>query len=351
MKFTTETKLLAEALKIAAVAAMDARSIPILGNVKIEVSDDQIVISTTNLDLYVIQKVPAKVSEPGAVTASFSILSQLINRLQSSETKIESGENQIEVESGEVLASLETLDADDFPLPLKVAAEGVKCDAGDLLKPFTALIHAISTDTSSYYLMGINVAGKELAASDRRRVASYRGDVELSSDSVILSDVFVRAVLKIQPQGEIRFVITEGNAILVGENIEIQSKLIEGNYPNWKQNVPQKNGKAFACDKKALVDALQTCSIFAGRQNQPGLVLTGKGKEIEVAMPGKARAMVLGNELCGQPKVSVRINERYLLDALNVVEKEDVRINVIDGHSPVLIEDGAFQSVIMIMRQ
>lgn len=355
MKFTIETGALAAALKIAGVAISNRTTLPILGNIKIEAAESQVILSTTDLDIHVIQKVPAKVSHVGSTTAPFSILSQLVNRLQSTETKIEQVKNEIVVRSGEVTATLETLPADEFPPPFALdRASGVKCDADDFIKPFAALAHAISTDSSRYNLMGINLSeapnGSDFAATDGKRLAIYRGGIALTKDNIIFPDVFIRAILKIQPRGEISAIIADGHATIIAHDIEVGSKLIEGRYPNWKQNIPEKNGKAFSCGRKPLIDALQTCSIFAALQNLPGLTLTGKGKEIEISLPGKAIAMVLGTELAGQPKLSIKVNERYLLDALSVMELENVRIHIKDENSALLIEEGAFQSIIMPMR-
>lgn len=349
MKLKIKTDALASALRIASVGIMGGRStLPILGNIKIEAVGKQIVLSTTNLDIYVIQKIDAEVEKEGATTAPFSILSQLVGRMQSSGIEIAAEKGEMSFKSGEVLAALETLDAAEFPPPVPLKGEGVDCEASDILKPFSMLAHAMSDETSRYALMGVNIAPKgEFVASDGRRVAVFTGK-ELTTESVIVPDMFVRALLKIGPTGAIKVFVGNGHISITSEAVEITSKLIEAVFPNWSANLPKRSKKALSCGRKPLIHALQTCSIFS-HVKTPGLNLTGIGKEVEVSQPGKASEKVMGTELAGQPEITIKLNEKFLIDTLEVLEEENVRIQITDATSPVMIEEGKFKAVIMPM--
>jgi DNA polymerase-3 subunit beta len=352
MKFTIETKVLADALRIAAVAVATRTTLPILGNVKIEAEKDHVVLSTTNLDIHVKQRVSAKVSQDGATTAPLAILSQLVNRLQATTTEIEGANKIIEVRAGEVIASLETLPADEFPPPTAMKGEPVECDAADITKPLAMLTHAMSHDTTQYALNGINLCpngnGTDFAATNRSRMAIYHGQ-KLTTENIIVPDNFVAAIQKIQFTDKINVTISGGAIRVASENVEITALLIEASYPNWKHVVPERSEKAFSCGRKPLIDALRTCAIFTERQT-PAIQISGKGKEVEVSQPGKATALVMGTELSGQPDFTIRLDVNYLIDALSVIESENVRIQCRDATSPILIEDGAFSAVINRMR-
>lgn len=356
MKFTIKTDALASALRIASVGVvMGGRStLPILGNILIEAKGSQIILSTTNLDIYVIQKIDAEVKEDGATTAPFTILSQLVGRIQSSKIEIETGssiesQNALIFKSGEFTGALETLEASEFPPPVPTKGEGVDCEAQDILKPFSLLAHAMSVDSSRFALMGINIAPKgEFAASDGRRLAFFTGK-DFTSESVILPDSFVRSVLKIAPEGEIKVFIGSGHVTIISKDVEITSKLVEATYPNFSQAIPKRTKQAFLCGRKSLIHALQTCSIFS-HVKTPGLNIVGLGKEVEVSQPGKASERVMGTELAGQPEITIKLNEKFLIDTLEVLEEENVRIQITDATSPVMIEEGKFKAVIMPMR-
>lgn len=349
MKFTIETKVLASALKIASVAMVGGMQLPILGNIKIEAVNNQLILSTTNLDIYVIQKVAAEVASEGATTVAFRIFSQLVNRMDATTITISTQEKELLFKSGDVTATLETLNPEEFPPPLPQDRSGaVQIDAKYILKPFSVLAHAMHDDPSRYLLMGINLfptkQGTDFAATNGHRLAIYHG-AKITLENVIASDVFVRALLKIAPTGESTITVAGGVISFVSKEAEVMAKLVEGNFPNWRAAVPEKTDIAFSCDRKDLISALQTCAIFADNK-VPALQLAGKKKEIEVSQPGKASAMVLGTELKGQPDISIRLNARYLIETLSVLESDTVRIQSKDGNSPVMIEEGPVVAVI-----
>lgn len=354
MKFTIDTKALADALNVAAVAIMNRTTLPILGNVKIEAGDSTAIFSASDLDLWVTAKRPAESEQTGAITVPFDLLHSLVARLRSTQTEFELVGKELHLRSGEVNAIFETLPADEFPpAPPQNKKEAVECSAKDLREPFSKLSHAMSKDSSSYALMGINVSGNgngsAFVATNRRRLALFKG-VSLTKDNIIIPDVLVRAFLKIDPTGDLKVIIGDGLISVVASDSELICKLVEAKYPNWETVVPDKSETFFSCDRKDLIEALRTCAVFSERETQ-ALSIVGKGKEIEVFKDDKIKARILGTELAGQPKLTVRFNFSFMLDALNVLENQNVRIQCGDGATPMLIEEGAFKSVVMPMAQ
>lgn len=351
MKFTIPTKTLADALRIVSVCVTGGKStLPILGNVKIEASKDELSFSTTNLDIFVTQKCQAKIEKKGALTVSFSLLNQLVARMKGSEVSIEEKGKAIIFKCGEVSASLETLSADEFPPTLPTKGENVEVDAAEILKPFTLLEHAICEPTSQrYILQGINICSGDngtghFTATNAARLLTYAG-AKLVLGSVTVPHAFVTALLRIAPEGQIKIGISEGVISIKSESVELSSKLIEGTYPNWQTVIPERIESAFSCGREDMIDALKTCMIFTERQ-MPALELTGKGKEVEVSQGVRAKAMVLGTELAGQPDSSFRINAKLLVESLSVMGCDAIRLEFIDGRSQVLIEDGPLKCVI-----
>lgn len=208
--------------------------------------------------------------------------------------------------------------------------------------------HAVSDDSKRFSMTGINFCatknGTELVATDARQIAMYKG-IKLTDSNVIAPDVFVKAMLKIAPQGPIKLTIADGVITVISEETEISSKLLEATFPSWKNAVPQRSDQCFSCGRKALINALQTCSIFLADRQAPRLEMKGAGKGIEVSLPGKAKAMVLGTELSGQPAITVHVNAKQLIENLAVMEQENVRIQCAEN-MPLLIEEGPFLAVI-----
>jgi DNA polymerase III subunit beta len=180
-------------------------------------------------------------------------------------------------------------------------------------------------------------------------MAIYRGE-KITNENVIVADNFVRGILKIKPDGKLRVRIADGAIMVRSDSVKVTSKLIEANFPNYKQNIPWPNeGKnVFSCRCDEMRDALKTCSIFSDAKS---VEMEGAGKEIKFTHEDKAKVMVLGTELAGQPKLKMRFNPTYILDVVSVLQQDNVRIQCTDALSPMVVEEGAFKAVIMILRQ
>lgn len=349
MEFTVETADLTFALNAASAAMTGRSTLPILGNVKLEARGKELSISATNLDLFVSKKVPATVKKEGAVTAPHAILSRLTGRMESKTVSIVLSKKEITFKSGDTTAQIETLPSEDFPPDFKRdETAAVECDAENITKPFSKLIHSVSDDSQRYNMQGINLAptedGTELCATNAARIVFYR-TIPLTKVNVIAPQLFVKAVLSIDPKGPVKLIVGDGVITLISQDVTVSSKLIEASFPGWKQAVPKRTEQAFSCGRKALISALETCAIFTQRQT-PGLLIKGRGKEIEVSQPGKVEAMVLGTELSGQPDISIRLNSQWMIETLSVFEGENIRIQLVDNNSPIMIEEGPLTAVI-----
>lgn len=350
MKFTIETKALSEALGVASVAVNNRMSLPILGNVKIQATSLTVQLSTTDLDMFVEQSVPAKIAKQGATTVSFDMLHRLVSRLSAKETEVTLSGTSMRIKSGDVSAVLEALHEQEFPeTPLQSEGESVACDAKELLTPLSKVEHAMRSDAGKYELMGVNIQDGQFVATDGRRLAGFTG-VKLNSESAIAPTKFVKAMLKIAPTGNLAVKIGDGLISVVSETVRLTCKLVEGQFPQNAMAIAKtKPGEdIFSCERRDLIEALRTCSVFRdGMLN--GLSVTGKGKEIEVANGEKIKVMVMGSELTGQPDFSKKFNATYMLDALSVLEKDSVAIHCAEAHTTLVIQEGAFISVIQGM--
>jgi DNA polymerase-3 subunit beta len=309
-------------------------------------------ISATNLDVYVMIKVSAEVTESGSVTVPYRLLSSLVSHIQAIKTDLAWKEKEMEIRAGTIEARIETLPAEEFPGPLKASSNVVECDAEDFMAPFRMLDHAISTEGERYQLQGVNLAPNlknkrhcDFVATDGRRVAIFYSKKKLTEDNIIIPRTVVNAMLKIQPKGDATMAIGEAVlAIKVGD-FELQAKLVEGQYPNYRQVIPEKPDKFFICARKELIHAITTCAVFTDKMI-PSISLTGKGKEIEVARPPKAKAMIMGSELGGQPGLKIFLQAQYVLDALNVLSGDEVKVECVDEKTPVMIQEENFLAVL-----
>jgi DNA polymerase-3 subunit beta len=208
---------------------------------------------------------------------------------------------------------------------------------------------AICKDQARYERQGINLrpngTSLDFAATAGTRLAIYHSRKLIDHD-IIVPEQFVDAVLKINPTGEGTINVKDGIIVLSFKNLSISSKLIEGTFPNWRNVIPKKGDKVLSCNKSDFINAIKTCSIFTDK-GLPGLKIAGNGKTLTVTRGNKAKVTLLGSELSGQPDFEIQFNSRHMLDTLNVLQNDDVRIQCVDETTPMLIEENSYKEVLV----
>lgn len=357
MKIEIETNLLCAALRVVAVAAASRPTLPILSHVKLSAKAGRLELTATNLDLFVSESVVAETIEDGETTAPLGLLSQLCGRIQSSMIELRVFGATLAVKGGDISAEVATLPAEEFPPTSRTDGQRTGCDASELITPFQKLAQAMMVvDPSRYNLMGVNIApakpGTTFVSTNGNKLALFSTETRLTDTDVIVPDMFVRALLKIDPKGLGTLSVSGDSVKFASNGTTISSKLIEGRFPNWKQVVPEAGSHMFSCGRKDLIDAISTCALLTSPE-LPGVTMTGKGKQIEIKRHSEnanAKAMVMGSELAGQPDMAIAFNARSMLDTLNVMEGDDLRIACVNEGDPMLIQEGQFKAVIMPIR-
>jgi DNA polymerase-3 subunit beta len=160
--------------------------------------------------------------------------------------------------------------------------------------------------------------------------------------SCILPGAFVETLVRHATEEPLEVSIGETTARVISGTSDFRSRLLEGNYPNYRQVIPKEAGeRVFSLPKSDFKEALQVTSLFLA-QNQVGVSLIGKKKTVEVRCGEKSHATVLGAELTGRPEMTMKVNAPYLLGVLEVLEDDVVRIECISEEEPFTIHEGNY---------
>ena len=353
MKFVIETKVLTEALEKVSVGCSGHNFVAILSNVRIEAGGKGISLSTSNMHLHLTTTVQGMIVKKGDTTVPLALLSALVRQITTHKITFTQNEQFLDLVAGEVKARFETLPASEFPQPPDGEWEERTCDIQkEVVVPFEMLSHAMGIQAHAFRLQGIYLDPKEdglmyLVATDGRRMATFM-EKSLCSHPVIVSNLFVAALLKLKPSGEFTLGICGGKIRVSSPDLELFGELIEADYPIWDRLIPKQSSRAISCGRKELIRALQMCRVFAGG-NDPVAELTGDGKEVEVAHPGKLKDRLLGTELEKQGDIKVKINAQFMVDCLSVLEGESVRIQQEGPRDYLLIEEGKYREIVAPM--
>ncbi|MFD1626497.1 DNA polymerase III subunit beta [Azospirillum griseum] len=371
MKITIERAALLRSLGHVQSVVERRNTIPILSNVLLRAQHDELSLAATDMDLEIIESVPATVSTPGGTTAPAHTLYDIVRKLPDGsqvELEVEGGGSQLTLRSGRSQFRLSCLPVDDFPqLSGGDLRYNFDVSAADLRGLIDRSRFAISTEETRYYLNGIYLhaavsrsAGGELpvlraVATDGHRLA--RVEVPLPEGATGIPGVIVPR----KTVTEIRKLIDEaaaGIAISLSENkirfafdsVVVTSKLIDGTFPDYERVIPVGNDKVMEVDAKlfaAAVDRVATISTEKSRAVK--LALTRGVMTLSATSPEAGSATEELEVSYQEGPLEIGFNSRYLLDITQQIEGEGARFTLADAASPTIIRDVADSTALYVL--
>jgi len=349
-------------------------TMPILSNVLLQAEDGGIALTTTNLDLGIRCRIKAEVSQPGALTLPVRKLAEIVKALPNLEVSLESTpSHQAKISSGGSMFRIMGIGKEEFPqLPSFADKHKFKLPQADLVRMLKSVAYAQSSDENRYILNGVyfNFAdGKlTLVATDGRRLALVSHEVavtEANAGSLILPAKTVAELTRLLGQGEsaqitfndrqaaFEIAIGEagsGNGLI--ESIYLVSKIVEGNYPNYRQVIPKETEHRIKIERELLAECVQRAALVTSdKNNSVRLKVTKNVLEISAQSPefGESHETMAVPYTGGE--VQVAFNPQFLLDPLRALTHDEVFFEFKDELSPGIFKTlDSFLCVIMPLR-
>ncbi len=371
MKFRISKEKFLEGLQQVQSVVSSRAPLPILGNVLIEADRHEIRFTTTDLDIVVSSRIAAtegdevglQIIEPGAITLPVRRLASIVKELPASEVEVTvSEEHTASIKCGNSFFKILGLASDDFPPPPRFDdVKEYKLSQKTLRDALKKTAYAISTDETRYVLNGIFCQFKEgkmtLVATDGRRLAMTDVDVEFPESHEISVIVPTKAVNELQrllrdDAGELRLRIGARQiAFELNQNLLV-SKLIEGNYPNFRQVIPGAAKERVTLEREAFLAAAQRVSLLAqDKSNSVKLHFSKDNIEITAnsADIGEARESIAVKY--SGPDMAIAFNPEYLVAPFRNLDADEIYLDLIDEVSPGVIKiNTPFLYVLMPMR-
>jgi len=342
-------------------------TLPILSNVLLRAENDRLELTATDLDVTIACGVEAKVKTTGASTVPVRKLFGIVRELNNSEIDLAVDEKNIcSIHSGASFYKINGLSADEFPpLPKFKEEKKVILPQETLKSMMKKTSFAISTDESRYVLNGIYLSLKDhkmtMVATDGRRLALVDEEIDVSEQSQGEFIVPAKAVNELNrllaEKGEVEIRYAENQASFTlkdekGSSVLIITKLIEGNYPNYRQVIPAETKERIALVREEFLHALRRAEIMTSeKSNSVKLAFVKNKLEITANSPevGEAKETLAINYKGAD--MAIAFNPKYMIDPLNALPNDEVFLELIDELSPgVLKINGPFLYVVMPMR-
>ncbi len=342
-------------------------TLPILSNVLLRAEGDRVEFTATDLDVTVACAVEAKVKKGGSTTVPVRKLFGIVRELGGTDIEIEVDEKNVcSVRCGTSFYRIHGIGADEFPPQPKF-----KDDKKVTLSQETARAmlgktsFAISTDESRYVLNGVFMSLKDhkltMVATDGRRLALADEEVEVSEKSQGEFIIPAKAVGELnrllQEKGDVEIKFGENQAAFKlkddkGFSVLVLTKLIEGNYPNYRQVIPAETKERVPLARDEFLHALRRAEIMTSEKaNSVRLTFSKNNLAITANSPevGEARESLAVNYK--GKEIAIAFNPKFLIEPLNALSEDEVFFELTDELSPgVLKINGPFLYVVMPMR-
>lgn len=330
-------------------------TIPILSNVLIEADNNQVALTATDLDLSIVEKTAASVKKGGSITVPAHTMFEIVRKIPEG-AKISlslSDDNRLEVKASRSRFVLAALSKDDFPVMSGTdMAHTFTLSAQDLKKLIDKTRFAISSEETRYYLNGIFLHVVE-EKKDMLRAVSTDGHrmarVEIPAPqgtkgmpSVIVPRKAVSELRKLIEEfdGDVEVGLSDARVRFSFDSTTLTTKLIDGTFPDYKRVIPTANEKALEVDGRALASAVDRVStISSDKTRSVKLSLDKNTLQLSVNSPESGTASEEVNVKYTSEPMEIGFNARYLLDILDQIEGEEVKIELADAASPTLIRD------------
>lgn len=367
MKLAIERDDLLNGLQTVQNVVSSRTTLPILSNVLLRAEANQLALTATDLDVTISCAVPAEIRKAGATTLPAKRLVGIARELPAAHVEMDVDDrNFCNLKSGSAFFRLNGLAAEEFPpLPQFQEEKRVVLAQEKLRAMLRKTSFAVSTDETRHVLNGIYFCIKGgkviLVATDGRRMALTEEEVEVGEESggeFILPTKAVNELNRLtQTAGdvEIRFMENQAAFTLRDEKsagVVVTSKLVDGNYPNYRQVIPSECKERITLVREEFLQALRRAELMTSEKSNSvklsfgrnNLTITANTPEV-----GEARDSIAINYKGAD--LAIAFNPAYLLDPLKALDNDEVYLELTDELSPGVIKiNGPFLYVLMPMR-
>jgi len=366
MKLSVSKDQLLNGLQAVQNVVSSRTTLPILSNVLLQAGEGRLDLTATDLDVTISCAVEAEVQKEGSVTLPVKKLVSIVRELGVASVDLEVADtNGCKIKAGGSYYRMNGLAPEEFPpLPKFTECRSLVLSQETLKAMLRRTAFAVSTDETRYVLNGIFFSFKDhkftMVATDGRRLALTDEDVDFGDQSVefIIPTKAINELTRLlQGSGEVEIKVTDNQASfeMKGErdlNTLVVTKLVEGNYPNYRQVIPGEAGERIALVREEVLQALRRAEIMTSeKSNSVKLSFTKNNLAITANTPdvGESRESLAVNYK-GRD-IAIAFNPGYMMDPLKALENDEVFLELTDELSPGVIRtNGPFLYVIMPMR-
>ena len=344
-------------------AISSKKTLPILDGILIKAENNHLILKATDMELGIETRIPANVISPGEMVVTSNKFIELIKKLPNVPIDLEQKGNSLSIHYLNSSVELKGWSAEEFPEIPDIAKDfqfTLTTEKLNLLIRKT--LFASSTDESrpafNGALLHMQNQTMKLITTDSHRLAikTLEETIEGKDISVIIPRKTLNEVQKIFRDDEDQIIIygNERQVCLESSDTKVVSRIIDGKFPNFEQVIPKSFVTTIRVNKKEFSDTIERAGLFSDNTDHVAIVrLAITDGNINITSRSETGSLNENvNAYLEGDKLEISFNSRYLLEALRVMEEEDITFRFSGSLSPAIITEfnGSYTYLVLPLR-
>ncbi|MCO5329812.1 MAG: DNA polymerase III subunit beta [Ilumatobacteraceae bacterium] len=346
MKFRCEREALAEALATAGRAATGrSGALPVLSGLRLELAGDRLTVTGTDLDLTIQLSVEVGGERDGGIVLPARLAADIVRSLGSGKVEVVADGDDVSISNGRSNFGVRPLSFDDYPKLASPVNTSVTLPASAFGEALRQVVRAASTDEARPILTGVLMAaeadGLRMVATDSYRLAvrDLVGQQVLAADQKVL--VPGRALTELQRLvgggDDVTMRLGDRDATFEVGSTRLTTRLIEGEFPNYRQLIPASHPNTLTVEREPLMEAIRRVKILAKDATPVRLQLGGDTLRLTAITQDVGNA---SEELDAQydgSELVVAFNPDYLAAGVEACSGDSVTLSTMDALKPAVV--------------
>lgn len=370
MKLTILQEKLREGLGVIERVSSKSLTLPILNNVLISAEKNFLNLAATDLEIGINWWVLTKTEKEGGMAIPSRLFSSFINLLPNKKISIEAKNNIVFLECENYKTQIKGFSAEEFPVIPKITeGESILVDSAAFCQSLSQVADIAALSTTKPEISGIYLLFQKdlitVTATDSFRLGEKKIFLKNHSDlkkdySLIIPQKAAKEIINIfgAKNGEIKVYFSSNQIMFESPMAETQhpqaqlvSRLIEGEYPNYKEIIPKKFTTQISCSRPELLNQIKSASLFSGKVNEVKIKTDPKKGEVEVSSQnpesGEYKSS-LAAKIKGEA-IEVSFNHRFLLDGLANIKSAEINLELNGASGPGVLKPVGDQSYLYVV--
>lgn len=345
MKFRCERDVLVEALNTAQRATSGRATLPVLSGLRMQLTGEKLRITGSDLDLTITTEVLVAGQEDGMAVLPAKLALGIVRSLEGGAVDVEASGDKAHISGGRSKFDLNAIHADEFPNLTEPVGESVTIDAGSLEEGLKQVVRAASGDESRPILTGVLLAaeghGLRMVSTDSYRLAvrDLPGTAALrEGQTVLVPSRALNELTRVMSSGDqVTLVLGERDASFEVGTLRLTTRLIEGEFPNYRGLIPSSQPNHLTVDRQAMLDAVRRVRLMAQENSPVRITMSPNSVELRAVTIDVGEATEVLDASYDGTELTVAFNPEYLVDGLEVTPGDEISLQTVDELKPALL--------------